>query len=283
MRMSVILWLMGVCLLARGSLSSTGEAVRTCSRWRQGVNEQSQDVCCDICNSGHHRVQLCGSDPQRLCTPCKPGTFTEDPTKYRCTRCTQCVGAQVLVKDCTASRDTVCGCSKGLRCGNDKCSFCITECDRGQEPAEKRSCRSCPHGTFNDQIHQTCKPWSGCPGGYIVAKGDVINDVKCANVSVALVNKPKSKDHTVPAWPLILCLISIGMVLIILSTVVSIKLIKKKKSTKTLIITPPPIIRTPTDDPRTLIAVECSFHEALQEQGSSSTLASKDSTSALIG
>lgn len=47
-----------------------------------------------------------------------------------------CLGAQVLLKECTRTSDTVCGCKEGLACGDALCSFCITACSKGQEPSE---------------------------------------------------------------------------------------------------------------------------------------------------
>lgn len=49
-----------------------------------------------------------------------------------------CLGVQILLKECTPSSDTVCGCKEGLMCGNDRCSFCIDKCGKGQEPTENR-------------------------------------------------------------------------------------------------------------------------------------------------
>ncbi|KAF7660689.1 hypothetical protein LDENG_00277600 [Lucifuga dentata] len=132
--MRVILWVMGLCVLIQESLCSTGEMLRGCRQWTPSV----ANVCCDTCEPGNRRVRRCGPDPKDLCTPCEPGTFTVDPQQYRCFRCSQCIGDQVFVRECTSTSDTVCGCKKGLRCGNDQCSFCVQECGKGQEPAEKR-------------------------------------------------------------------------------------------------------------------------------------------------
>ncbi|XP_044066978.1 tumor necrosis factor receptor superfamily member 9-like isoform X2 [Siniperca chuatsi] len=249
--MAVILWAMGLCLLMQGCLCSVGQTDRGCMKWTQ----KGDNVCCEACYPG----------------------------------------AQVLVQECTATTDTKCGCKEGLTCGDDRCSFCVKKCGKGQEPSAKRSCRPCPEGTFNDQIHQKCKPWSTkCPNPdqKIVAKGDAVTDIKCAsiNVSLATVSRPKQPDHPEQAWPLVLSVVTsvvlMGFSIIIIITV-AMKIHRKRKAENYMekpCIPKTPIIRTPTDDPMTLIAMECSFHEAQQEQGSSSeSLASKDSSDQLLG
>ncbi|XP_018530004.1 tumor necrosis factor receptor superfamily member 9a [Lates calcarifer] len=278
--MAVILWAMGLSLLMQGCLCSLGQTARGCMKWKQDGN----NVCCEACYPGHHLVKTCGQSPKDLCVPCEPGTYTLDTKPLKCNRCTQCIGVQVLVKSCTATSNTQCGCKDGLTCGDNSCSFCTDKCDKGYEPTKDRSCRPCPEGTFNDQIHQMCKPWSTkCPNAdqHIIAKGNAVNDIKCANVTVRPSHKPVEPDMTEATWivlSVVTCLTVMGVSIVIIA--VALKLLQKKPpkpDTKT------PIIRTPTDDPRTLIAIECSFHEAQQEQGSSSeSLDSKDSSDQLI-
>ncbi|KAM6977586.1 tumor necrosis factor receptor superfamily member 9a [Aplochiton taeniatus] len=122
-------------------------------------------------------------NPKDLCTPCEPDSYTVEPANPSCLSCTQCVGAQILVKPCTISSDTVCGCKPGKKCGDAGCSFCVQECGKGQEPADNRTCRDCPEGTFNDKIHEKCIPWhKSCPdpNAHIESKGDAFNDIKCS-------------------------------------------------------------------------------------------------------
>ncbi|XP_070767236.1 tumor necrosis factor receptor superfamily member 9-like [Enoplosus armatus] len=284
--MAMILWAMGLSLLMQDCLCSIGQTDTGCMKWIQN----GENVCCEACHPGNRLVKECGPKPRDLCTPCESRKFTVNPKDYRCYSCTQCVGAQVLVKECTAAADTKCGCKEGLTCGDDRCSFCVQTCGKGQEPAEKRSCRPCPGGTFNDQIHQMCKPWSTkCPNPEqkIVAKGDRFTDIKCANISLSTVILPKKPDHTDQAWSLVAIIFVITFIIITIAIiVVAVKILwkrKEEKETKKPQIRKTQIIRTPTDDPTTLIAVECSFHEAQQEQGSSSeSLASKDSSNQLL-
>lgn len=149
------------------------------------------------------------------------------------------------------------------------------------------SCRPCPDGTFNDKSHSKCKPWTKCsnPGQEIEAKGDAFTDIKCVNVSVPTGRPSKKPDDTEQAWPVVLSAITTVVLVaftIIVIIIVTAKILKKGKKPEKK-VTKTPIIRTPTDDPRTLIAIECSFHEAQQEQGSSTeSLSSKDSSEQLI-
>ncbi|XP_078235205.1 tumor necrosis factor receptor superfamily member 9 isoform X2 [Pogona vitticeps] len=40
-------------------------------------------------------------------------------------------------------------------------------------------CRSCPKGTFNNQSHAPCRPWTRCPEGHILTPGTEKTDVVC--------------------------------------------------------------------------------------------------------
>ncbi|XP_068182784.1 tumor necrosis factor receptor superfamily member 9-like [Antennarius striatus] len=268
--MSVILCALGLSLLLHGFSCSVGQTSRGCMLWRS----HGEDVCCDACHPGNRLVRECGPRPTELCTPCESNTYAVHSKQRRCLRCTQCVGAQVQVRGCTTTSDTQCGCKDGLTCGNDVCSFCVKKCGPGEEPTEERSCRPCPNGTFNDQNHQKCKPWSTkClkPGESIVAEGDAFNDIKCGNVAPSSVRDPDRPDDSEETWPLVLSVVTSVALLtcgVIVVLIVIIKISRKKEETKTT-IAKTPIIRTPTDDPRTLIAIECSFHEPEPEQGHS--------------
>ncbi|XP_017265178.1 tumor necrosis factor receptor superfamily member 9a [Kryptolebias marmoratus] len=275
--MAGILWLLVLVLvlLSQGCRSSPGQTEVGCKIWRQ----KGADVCCDECYPGNRLVRPCGPDPKALCKPCESGTFTLNPREYRCTRCTQCIGAQVHVKDCTIRSDTQCGCKDGLVCGNERCSFCVEKCAKGYERAADGSCRPCPDGSFNNGSFEKCKPWStSCryPHQEIVAKGNASSDIQCVTISSVNKPNPPGTHNTDKGRPTVLYEVVIAVlmafvivaIVIIITTAVKITQ-KRKKSEKK----PPktPIVRTPTDEPRTLIAIECSFHEAQQEQGSSSS------------
>ncbi|XP_034027508.1 tumor necrosis factor receptor superfamily member 9a [Thalassophryne amazonica] len=282
MRMTGVLWMMCVSVLIHGCCCSLGLTERGCRRWTQKGN----DVCCDACKTGNRLVKRCGPRPADLCKPCEQDTFTVKALTYECEGCNQCVGAQILLKACTTSTDTVCGCKEGLICGDGSCSFCVKQCGKGEEPAEGRTCRPCPDGTFNDQLHQKCKPWStkcSNPQDRIVVKGDAFNDIKCANISEAkVINPPKRGDPEEAPIVVVIMIVMTVVLSAFITIVVILKMIQNRRKTK-IPIAETPTIRTPTDDPKTLIAVECSFHEAQQEQGSSSeSLNSGDSTNQLL-
>ncbi|XP_059189432.1 tumor necrosis factor receptor superfamily member 9a [Centropristis striata] len=284
--MSVFLWALGLSLLMQSCMCSIEQTGSGCMKWYS----KGDDICCEACHPGHRLVKECGPNPKDLCTPCGAGRYTVALKSYKCDRCTQCVGAQVYVKRCTASTDTVCGCKEGLVCADKRCSYC-KKCEIGQEVING-DCRPCPDKTFNDQTHLKCKPWSDrCPNLNEVklAEGTAISDIKCVvNATLTPVVSPaKKSDPTEQGWPLYLSVVTsmvlIAICIIIISSIVGTKLFKKRQEEETNTETKTPIIRVPTDDPRTLIAVECSFHEAQQEQGSSSeSLASKESSDQLI-
>ncbi|XP_062248282.1 tumor necrosis factor receptor superfamily member 9a [Platichthys flesus] len=286
-RMAAVLQVIGFSLLMQGCLSSVGHTNTGCMKW----TPNGKNFCCHACQPGNHLVKPCGPKLGDLCTPCESGTFTTDPSKYSCDPCTQCAGAQVYKKMCTSTNDTQCGCKKGLLCGDGSCSFCITKCDKGEEPTKYRSCRPCPNGTFNDEGHQMCKPWkTKCPnpGQYIVEQGTTVSDITCADVAVSPVHTASHPDTTEQTWPLVIAVgtsLALTSFIVIVILTVTMKHVQKRKKTQKTVPPETLIIRTPTDHPLPLrvVAVECSFHEAEQEEGGSSeALVTKDSSDQLL-
>ncbi|XP_038138609.1 tumor necrosis factor receptor superfamily member 9a isoform X1 [Cyprinodon tularosa] len=285
--MARIFWMMGFVLLPQGFLYVLGETGVGCKKWRS----TDEGVCCDECHPGNRVVKRCGPNPTELCTPCERDHYTLKTLSSACSICSQCVGALVQLKACTRTSNTQCGCPKGLLCGDNPCTFCVDECSKGFEPNIYRSCTPCPNGTFNDKIHQKCKPLStSCkdPNHVMVFKGNASSDIICKPPSTTTSTKtpPLNKSRrpvetTEQGWPTVLFVIigAFMMCLIIFITLASFLIHHKgKKEKKQRTLSKTPIIGTPTDDPRTLIAIECSFHEAQQEQGNSTeSLISKDS------
>ncbi|XP_029362056.1 tumor necrosis factor receptor superfamily member 9a [Echeneis naucrates] len=283
--MAVILLVMGLSLLMQGCLSIPAQNDQGCVKWQPDPSNTS-NVCCDSCHPGHRVYQKCGPRPKELCKPCKPGTFTLKDNSLKCERCTECAGAQVLLKECTATADTQCGCREGLKCGDSKCSFCVQKCNKGEQPTKNRSCEPCPEGTFNNQIHQRCKPQiTECPRNHVLIKGNATTESECQIILLMPSIKPTATVAPERMWPLVTSLVTslalIGFCVVIGVSVAMKAAQNRKKASK--VSRKGPVIRVPTDEPMTLRAVECSFHEAQQEQGSSSeSLDSKDSSGHLL-
>ncbi|KAJ8257809.1 hypothetical protein GJAV_G00189970 [Gymnothorax javanicus] len=167
-------------LLLIGGLEGCFGADVGCAIW---LPSGPKNVCCKQCHPGNRLEEACGLDPKKLCVPCDKGTYITGNALYTCRSCRQCTDVKHKVKQsCTSVSDTVCECEEGYRCVDAQCSSCTKECGLGQEPSEKLKCRPCPEGTFNDQIHQKCKPWStscSLPGQQITELGTAVHDSIC--------------------------------------------------------------------------------------------------------
>ncbi|KAK9954114.1 hypothetical protein ABG768_016213 [Culter alburnus] len=235
----------------------------------------THDVCCVRCKPGNRLVESCGRDPEKLCTPCEPGTYTLT-SAWSCLRCTQCIGIRFTLKPCNISSDTVCGCKAGYRCGDANCSFCVTECKAGEEPTKNRMCRKCPKGFFNDQVHSSCRELKSCPDEEILFKGNATSDTICKHSE----KRPTEQTNWLPVF------IAGGMaglaVLCIIASVVAYVKAQNKTEKKPKTDSPD----QDNSDESGIMVVEqedCSCHRPEQEQGGSSeSINTQDSESKLI-
>ncbi|XP_072833818.2 tumor necrosis factor receptor superfamily member 9 isoform X1 [Pogona vitticeps] len=108
--------------------------------------------------------------------PCEEGTFREAPWQ-NCVPCDLCDGDhREYERRCNGTANALCRCRPGFLCGGNACERCL--CSAGQEPTAE-GCRSCPKGTFNNQSHAPCRPWTRCPEGHILTPGTEKTDVVC--------------------------------------------------------------------------------------------------------
>ncbi|KAI7794260.1 putative tumor necrosis factor receptor superfamily member 9 [Triplophysa rosa] len=247
---------------------------------------------------------LAGLVPYTKCADsgCDDWTISDQDSQDVC--CTKCKpGPQFTLKPCNITSDTVCGCKAGYRCGNERCSYCVTECKTGEEPTRSRSCWKCPEGTFNDKIHSMCKKWKeSCPNGQILdTKGNAFRDHECIfDNEVTNINKDKntksneyeknSIDNSLPVvtgknqdkikW-IPVCIAGGVAMLAVLCFVASVTTCVKARSKKEK-----PKAATSDQEESRIVVVEqeaCSFHHPQQEQGGSSeSISTQDSESKLI-
>ncbi|XP_036446826.1 tumor necrosis factor receptor superfamily member 9a [Colossoma macropomum] len=295
--MHLILWSLCHALLSASLFHTSVRTEDGCADWRLSDN----GICCEACHPGNRFVKHCGEDRNQLCKPCDPDTFLNHPKKPYCNRCSQCIDPRVVVKNCTPSSDTVCGCKAGLRCGNSQCSYCVDECKKGEEPTEERTCRKCPQGTFNDQIHSKCKPRrTSCPEGQeLVSISDAsLNNeckLKASTLAPALITpleyntveplktKIEKKDDTFWLLAGIAGFIFVLICFVILYLGFAYQRAKNMTNTETKDLRPETL---PPEELRVMIMEHddaCSFRQPEQEQGGSSeSLSTQDSDSKLI-
>ncbi|KAL4604874.1 tumor necrosis factor receptor superfamily member 5-like isoform X2 [Arapaima gigas] len=128
--------------------------------------------CCSMCSPGTRVYMHCGENITNGCVPCLRGTFNDKPNGVlRCQKCTTCdegLGLK-MVKECTASSDTVCGVLEGNYCiepyeGGCRAAEKHTTCKPGQfikRPGTNSTdavCENCPEKSYSDGFSTSCTP-----------------------------------------------------------------------------------------------------------------------------
>lgn len=261
-------------------------------------------MCCNKCKPGNRLITNCGPDPHALCAPCGNDTYISDTSQKNCLRCTQCIGVMRVRVKCSASSDTVCECSQGFRCGNEKCLFCVKECVKGQQPTEDRKCQPCPPGTYNDQIHQPCMKWRRCtqPDYEIIVPGTAETNIVCGpkrqpyttslpdstptespSDQKLLLSPPN--NSSVPAESKVIAIfVTFGLLFVMISIFTILYLERRRKT----LDKPQGTKKERNEETRTAQPEECSFCFPQQERGASSqtsmsSLVSEDKIMPLVG
>uniref|UniRef100_A0A8D1IZL4 TNF receptor superfamily member 9 n=1 Tax=Sus scrofa TaxID=9823 RepID=A0A8D1IZL4_PIG len=131
---------------------------------------------CSNCSAG----TFCGKNRQELCMPCPSNSFSNTSGQKACNVCRKCEGVFRTKKACSSTSNAVCECVPGFRCLGAGCAMCEEYCQQGQELTQE-GCKDCSFGTFNDEEHGVCRPWTDCSlaGKPVLMNGTKARDVVC--------------------------------------------------------------------------------------------------------
>ncbi|KAM7100275.1 tumor necrosis factor receptor superfamily member 9 [Molossus nigricans] len=135
---------------------------------------------CRSCPAG----TFCGQTKNPSCIPCPSDSFSSAGGQKACDICRRCEGVFRTRRVCTPTSNAECECVPGFHCRGAGCSMCEPDCRRGQE-LTLHGCEDCSAGTFNDQKHGPCQPWTDCSvdGKTVLVNGTKESDVVCGPVS----------------------------------------------------------------------------------------------------
>ncbi|XP_072675908.1 tumor necrosis factor receptor superfamily member 9 isoform X2 [Canis lupus baileyi] len=149
---------------------------------------------CSKCPAG----TFCGKNKSQICIPCPPNSFSSTSGQKACDICRQCEGVFRTKKVCSPISNAECECISGFHCLGAGCTMCEQDCKQGQE-LTKQGCKDCRFGTFNDQKHGICQPWTNCSldGKSVLVNGTKESDAVCGPASAGF--SPGTASATTPA------------------------------------------------------------------------------------
>ncbi|XP_058160473.1 tumor necrosis factor receptor superfamily member 9 isoform X2 [Dasypus novemcinctus] len=141
---------------------------------------RSMQDSCSRCPAG----TFCEKNKNQTCTPCPLNSFSSTGGLKACNICRQCEGVFKTKKACSPTSNAECECVSGFHCLRAGCAVCEPDCRQGQE-LTKKGCKDCRFGTFNDEKHGICRPWTDCSadGKSVLVNGTQERDVVCGPAS----------------------------------------------------------------------------------------------------
>ncbi|XP_042345350.1 tumor necrosis factor receptor superfamily member 5 [Plectropomus leopardus] len=84
-------------------------------------------LCCDMCPPGQFIERRSDNTCDHRCKPCEGNRFIENYNEeLTCEVCDNCDKPNMVYKsNCSTTRNTVCGCKAGYRCGDKPCTHCV--------------------------------------------------------------------------------------------------------------------------------------------------------------
>lgn len=153
---------------------------------------------CSACAAG----TFCGNAANQTCFLCPANSFSSRSGQKACDICRRCEGIFRTKKICSTTSNTECECVPGFHCVGPGCAQCEQDCEEGQEFTQE-GCKDCASGTFYDQEHGVCRPWTDCAlaGKPVLVAGSKDRDVVCGPDSADFSPEAPSTARPTSAGP----------------------------------------------------------------------------------